>query len=155
MTTTLSAWSRITSSSYSFHPSTDCSTRISPTGLAAEPARGDLAHLGLVARDAGAATAEDERRPDDDRVADDLRRPSSASSTRVREPRPRDREPDLLHRGLEPRPVLGGVDRLDARADQLDAVAVEHARVVQGDREVQRGLAPERRAAARRAARAR
>ena len=30
-------------------------------------------------------------------------------------------------------------------ADQLDAVALEHARVVQREREVQRGLAAERR----------
>ena len=36
-TTTLSAPSRMTSSSYSFQPSTDRSTRISPTGLAASP----------------------------------------------------------------------------------------------------------------------
>ncbi len=37
MTTTLSARSRITSSSYSFHPNTDCSSRISRTGLASRP----------------------------------------------------------------------------------------------------------------------
>ncbi len=37
MTTTLSAWSRMTSSSYSFHPTTDCSSRISETGLVARP----------------------------------------------------------------------------------------------------------------------
>ena len=36
-TTTLSAWSRMTSSSNSFHPATDCSTRISDTGLVASP----------------------------------------------------------------------------------------------------------------------
>ena len=36
-TTTLSAWSRITSSSYSFHPAIDCSMRISDTGLVARP----------------------------------------------------------------------------------------------------------------------
>ncbi len=37
MTTKLSAWSRITSSSYSFQPITDCSTRISWTGLRLMP----------------------------------------------------------------------------------------------------------------------
>ena len=36
-TTTLSAWSRITSSSNSFQPATDCSIRISDTGLVARP----------------------------------------------------------------------------------------------------------------------
>ena len=50
-----------------------------------------------------------------------------------------------MHRGLEPRAVLGGVDRLDARADQLDAEPVEHAGLVELDREVERGLAAERR----------
>ena len=37
MTTTLSAWSRITSSSYSFQPTTLRSMRISEIGLAASP----------------------------------------------------------------------------------------------------------------------
>ena len=37
------------------------------------------------------------------------------------------------------------MDRLDARADQLDAELREHAGFVQLDREVQRGLAAERR----------
>ena len=37
MTTQLSARSRMTSSSYSFHPAIDCSMRISEIGLAARP----------------------------------------------------------------------------------------------------------------------
>ena len=37
MITQLSAWSRMTSSSYSFHPTMDCSIRISEIGLAAKP----------------------------------------------------------------------------------------------------------------------
>ena len=53
--------------------------------------------------------------------------------------------PISCHRGLEARAVLGGVDRLDARADQLDAEPVEHAGVVELDGEVQRGLPAERR----------
>ena len=40
MTTTLSAWSRITSSSYSFQPTIDCSMRISDTGLVGQAVRG-------------------------------------------------------------------------------------------------------------------
>ena len=35
--TQLSAWSRMTSSSYSFQPAIDCSTRISVIGLASSP----------------------------------------------------------------------------------------------------------------------
>ena len=46
MTTQLSARSRITSSSNSFQPAIDSSTRISPIGLAAEPGRGEALELG-------------------------------------------------------------------------------------------------------------
>ncbi len=50
-TTTLSAWSRITSSSYSFHPTTDCSMRISVDRARGEAVLGDVAHLvGVVRR---------------------------------------------------------------------------------------------------------
>ncbi len=42
-TTQLSAPSRITSSSNSFHPAIDCSTRICPTGLAARPSAASCA----------------------------------------------------------------------------------------------------------------
>ena len=54
-------------------------------------------------------------------------------------------QPDLLHRGLEPAPVLRGVDRLDARTDQLDVELFEHPGFVERDREVERGLTAERR----------
>ena len=37
MTTQLSAWSRMTSSSYSFHPAIEVSIRISEMGLASRP----------------------------------------------------------------------------------------------------------------------
>ena len=45
MITQLSARSRITSSSNSFHPAIDSSTRISPIGLAAMPAGGEALEL--------------------------------------------------------------------------------------------------------------
>ena len=54
-------------------------------------------------------------------------------------------EADLLHRHLELLAVLGGGDRLGVGADQLDAVAVEHARLDELHGQVQRGLAAERR----------
>ena len=107
-----------------------------------EPVRGDRAQLVGVGGEAGPAAAEDERRPDDQRVADllaDLHRFVEG----VRQPRARDGEADLLHRGLELLPVLGGVDGLDAGADELDAVLGEHPGLVQLDREVERGLAAE------------
>jgi hypothetical protein len=109
-----------------------------------EPARRDVVQLRLVPREARAAAAEDERRAHDDREADD-----TADGDRlvdaVREPRARHREPDLLHRGLEPRAVLRRVDRVHVGADELDAVSLQHPGVVQRDREVEGGLAAERR----------
>ena len=141
-TTTLSAWSRITSSSNSFQPSTDRSTRISDTGLAASPRLRNLAQLVGVARESGAAASEDERRSHDHGIADVLGDRDRFLEP-VRQPGARDGEADLLHRGLERRAVLGRVDRLDTRADQLDTEPVEHPRVVEPDRDVQRGLATE------------
>ncbi len=109
-----------------------------------EAGRGDGCHLVAVPRDPGAPAAEDERRSDDDRVADALR-DRECFVDRIGEPGPKNREADLLHRGLEARAILGGVDRLATRADQLDVEALEHTRVIQRDREVQCGLAAERR----------
>ena len=51
--------------------------------------------------------------------------------------------PTRAHDLLEPLPVLAALDRLDVGADQLDAVLLEHAGLVQGDREVERGLPAE------------
>ena len=47
---------------------------------------------------------------------------------------------DRLHDLLELQPVLAALDGLDVGADQLDAVALQHAVLVQRDRGVQRGL---------------
>ena len=128
-TTTLSAWSRITSSSNSFQPAIDCSMRISETGLAARPraatARSSSASCAMPVP----LAAEDERRAHDERVADllgDVHR----LVERVREAGARHGEADLLHRRLELVAVLGGADGVDAGADQLDAVLGEHARFV-------------------------
>ena len=46
---------------------------------------------------------------------------------------------------LEQLAVLGLLDRVDGRAEQLDAVLLEHAAPSQRHREVERGLAAERR----------
>ena len=50
-------------------------------------------------------------------------------------------EADRPHRVLEELAVFGDLDRLDRRADQLDAVLLEDAGLGQVDREVERGLA--------------
>ena len=72
--TTLSAWSRMTSSSNSPQPSTDSSIRIWPIGDAARPRSDDLLELLVRAGDAAAAPAERERRADDQRQPEALER---------------------------------------------------------------------------------
>ena len=52
--------------------------------------------------------------------------------------------PTDAHDLLELLAVLAALDRLDVGADQLDAVPLQHAGVVQRDREVQRGLPAQR-----------
>ena len=54
-----------------------------------------------------------------------------------------DGQPGRAHRLAEREPVLGPADGIDIRTDQLDAEPVEHARLVELDRDVQRRLAPE------------
>src|SRR5207247_2398056 len=54
-------------------------------------------------------------------------------------------EPDPLHGRLEQRAVLGLPDRVELGADQLDPEALEGAVFGERDREVQPGLAAERR----------
>ena len=109
-----------------------------------ETALGDALHLAVVVRDAGAAPAEDERRAHDHRIAD-LGRDRERLVDRVGNARRRHAQADLAHRGLEPLPILGSADRVDARADHLDVVRVEHAGFVERDRKVETGLATERR----------
>ncbi len=107
-----------------------------------QPVRRDPAHLLGVVGKPGATPAEDERRSHDDRVAHFLGHLHGFIEG-VGEAGRGDGEPDLLHRGLELVTVLRGVDRIDTGADELDAVFGEHARLVQLDRQVERGLAAE------------
>jgi hypothetical protein len=109
-----------------------------------QAALGDVLHLRRIVRDARAPAAEDERRPHDDGVPD-LVRDAHRLVDGVRDARRGHVQPDLGHRDLEPLPVLGGLDRVDVGTDHLDAVRVEHSGFVQADREVEPGLASERR----------
>ena len=61
--TTLSARSRITSSSYSFQPMTDSSISTSPTGLRSRPRAIELVELLAVVGDAAAGAAQREAGP--------------------------------------------------------------------------------------------
>jgi hypothetical protein len=54
-------------------------------------------------------------------------------------------EPDAMHRLPEQLSILGNGDRVGRRADQLDAVLVQHAALRQRHGDVERGLAAHRR----------
>src|SRR5437867_5986189 len=141
MMTTLSARSRMTSSSNSFQPITDSSTSTVETGDVWRPADG-LLELVRVVGDRAARAAERERRPDDRRVAG-LAHDRARLVEAPRAARARQREADALHRFLEELTVLGLPDRGELGADQLDAEAFERAVLGQRDREVQPRLAAE------------
>src|SRR5690606_7210530 len=104
----------------------------------------DLLELLAVVRDAAAAAAERERRAHDDREADVLL-DLPCFLERVRDAGARDVEADLLHRIAELLAVLGHVDRLAGRGNQLYAVFLEDAFAIEIEGAVQRGLAAHRR----------
>ncbi len=112
-----------------------------------QAALADLLEFLAVVGDAAAGAAQRERRADHDRIAAgvglarDLRLDGQRLFHRMRDAGLGRTETDLGHRVLELLPVLGLVDRLGRRADQLDLVLVEHAVAVQVQRAVQRGLA--------------
>ena len=85
--TTLSAPSRITSSSNSFQPMTLCSTSTEPTGESSSPRSDQRLELLAVVGDAAAGAAERERRPDDGGIAG-VAPPRPAPPPRVRTVRP-------------------------------------------------------------------
>ena len=70
MTTQLSAWSRITSSSNSFWPAMDCSTSTSLIGEASSPSAARRTSWSRVHGDAGAGAAQDVAGPHHDREPD-------------------------------------------------------------------------------------
>src|SRR5262249_7464075 len=102
-------------------------------GAELEAALDQVAELGAALGDAAADAAERERRADDERELDAL-----LAEVAHERPRLLDRlddaavrhvEADLSHRVLEELTILGDLDGLNLRADQLDAVLVEDARV--------------------------
>ena len=139
ITTKLSALSRITSSSYSFQPSTDSSTRTWWTGERSIPRAAMLLELLEVVGDAAARAAEGEGGPDHRGQARDLEDLLRLLEVRG-EAAPRHVEPDPGHGLLEELAVLAHLDRAAAGADQPHAEPVEHAAAGQLDREVERGL---------------
>ena len=94
--------------------------------------------------EARAEAAHRERRPHDERVPE-VERELLGLLERLRDVRAGDLGSGLDHEVLEELAVFALADGIDLRADELDAVLLEDARVVQGDRRVQRGLAAQRR----------
>ena len=139
-TTTLSWRSRISSSSYSFQPSTDSSMSTSVTGDAASPVPASRSRSASVC-------AMPEPSPP---IVNDGRITTGSPSVgdrcahlvhRVADRGARHVAADGLDDLLELQPVLAALDGLDVGADQLDAVALQHAALVQRHRGVERGLA--------------
>ena len=104
-----------------------------------EAAIDELAELFDVVGDAAADAAHRERRPDDGRKS---RRLDDASRLvdRSRQAAGGRLDADLFHRVAEEQAIFAELDGVDVRADQLHAVLIEHAGVVQRDGKIQRGL---------------
>ena len=144
MTTTLSLRSRMSSSSYSFQPSTLSSMSTSVTGDSSRP-------MAASRSSSSAVYAMPEPRPpmvNDGRMT--TGRPRSAtvartSSIDVHTARRGTSAPIAAHDVLEHLPVLAALDGVDVRADQLDAVLLQHPALVQRDGGVERRLAAQRR----------
>jgi hypothetical protein len=130
MMTTLSAVSRMTSSSYSFQPSTDSSTRISPIMREVEATPRDLLELIEVVGDAAARAAErvgranDAGQPD---VSHDFPRLVDGVGERAA----RDLEADVRHRQAKLLAALGLVDRLAVAPIISMPNSLEHALVAE------------------------
>ena len=109
-----------------------------------ERARPHLGELLAVVGDAAAQAAEGEAGPQDERESELV--PDRVHLVeRTRHARLGHVEADGGHRVLEPLPVLGFLDGVELRPDELRVVLGEDALPRELDREVQRGLPPERR----------
>ncbi len=109
-----------------------------------ETTPGQLAEFFDVVGDAAADATECERRPDDAREAQDLDR-REGFLDRAHVAALRHVCADRLHRFPELQAILGDLDGFDRGADQLDAILGQRAVLAQRHREVQRGLAADRR----------
>ena len=110
----------------------------------AQPARDRVEERGLVAREPAAMAPERERRADHHRRLEPGRERGLGVGERADDRRARHAEADRGHRGGERLAILGAVDRVTRRADQLDPELVEHARLGERDRQVQGRLTTER-----------
>ena len=141
-TTQLSAASRITSSSNSFQPAMDCSTRIWPTGLAARPSAASWANC--AASSAMPVPFPPRMKLGRTMIGKPMSAAiSSASCSEWAKPGAGHLESDVLHGRLEAVPVLGRGDGLGPRPDDLDAEALQHTELDQAHGQVERRLPTE------------
>ena len=141
----VSAASRITSYSISFQPASERSTSTWPMGETASPLLTTSMNCSSVPHSpppvpprvkAGRTTS---GQPD---LGEEARASASESHRRATSGAG---SPMRLEQLLEPLPVLGGADRLQRGAQETDAVPLQHPGVLQRDREVEAGLAAQRR----------
>src|SRR5690606_38415814 len=99
---------------------------------------------GAVVGDAPARAAHRERGPEDDGEAE-LFDDAVGFVERARDAGLGALEADAIHRRLEELALLGLTDRVDLRADELDAVLLERAPAIELEGEVQGRLPAERR----------
>jgi hypothetical protein len=105
-----------------------------------QPVAGDPAQVVLVVGQAGPQAAHREGRADDQGIPQLLRTREDVVH-RVADDGPGGFSANVLDDVLELLAVLAALDRLDVRADELDVVRIEDARVVEGDRGIEGGLA--------------
>ena len=145
MMTTLSSTSRITSISYSFQPMIDSSISTSLIGESVEAAADHRRRTLRGCRRRRAAAAEREAGPDRRTAGRSPCSDLAGFVERVHRPAAADLQADLLHRLLEQLAVFGLGDHVGPGADHLDAELLQHAVRGQVHRQVQPGLAAERR----------
>jgi hypothetical protein len=109
-----------------------------------EPGIERLTKLLLVVNDAAAGASERIRGTYDERIAASLRERDAAFDI-VDDRALGDGLADLEHLLLEAFAIFGELDRLHRRAEQFDGVTLENAGIVQLDRQIEPGLAAERR----------
>ena len=109
-----------------------------------QPVRGNLLEFVAVIGDAAARTAEGKRRADDDRKTQLRLRRARLVHVMHRE-RLGARETNLVHRLFEQIAVFRRLNRLHRRANQLDAVTLQHAMFGKVERAVERRLPAHRR----------
>ena len=116
-----------------------------PDGARAEPEAHPLVVRRLGLHDAAPGAAQGERRADDGRQSDPLqgevrRRAPLLLGGPLHDLRWRVGLADPLQQVAEPRPILGHLDRLERRAEQRNAHALQNPLPGEGDREVEGSL---------------